>query len=108
MDSDQRHSTRKSLKATGRLLPERAPPLEMRTINVARDGMAIASKEPVIEGAHCQVQFAIPVDGTARQVDAGARVVFCVYAGQSEFKAGLRFIDLDPNATAVIAGYLNH
>lgn len=108
MDSDQRHSTRKSLKATGRLVPDRSPPLEMRTINVARDGMAIASREPVVEGAHYQVHFDITVDGTRRQVAAGARVIFCVYAGQSEFKAGLRFIDLDQNATAAIAGYLSH
>ena len=108
MDSDQRHSTRKSLKATGRLVPDRSPPLEMRTINVARDGMAITSREPITEGAHCHVQFDIPVDGTARQVAAGARVVFCVYAGQSEFKAGLRFVELDQNATAAIVGFLDH
>ena len=108
MGSEQRHSTRKALKATGQLLLGRSPPLEMRTINVARDGMAIASREPVVEGAHYQVQFDLMVDGTAYQVAAGAKVVFCVYAGQSEFKAGLRFIDLDPPSTAAIAGFLNH
>lgn len=89
-------------------MPDRSPPLEVRTINVARDGMAITSREPITEGVHCQVQFDIPVDGTARQVAAGARVIFCVYAGQSEFKAGLRFVELDQNATAAIVGFLNH
>ena len=106
--SEQRHSLRKALKATGRLMLDRSPPLEMRTINVARDGMAISSREPVVEGAHYRVHFDLMVDGTIRQVAAGARVIFCVYAGQSEFKAGLRFIDLDPPSTAAIAGFLNH
>lgn len=108
MTSEQRHSTRKALKANGRLLLDALPPLEVRTINVASDGMAIASREPVVEGAHYRVHFDVTVDGTAYQVAAGAKVVFCVYAGQSEFKAGLRFIDLDPRSTAAIAGYLNH
>jgi hypothetical protein len=108
MDSDQRHSTRKSLKASGTLITGRAPALEMRTINVARDGMAISSREPVIEGAQYRVHFDLPVDGAPVGVDAGARVIFCVYAGQSEFKAGLRFIDLDPPSTAAIAGFLGH
>lgn len=108
MDSEQRHSSRKALKAVGKLVPDRSPPMEMRTINVARDGMAIASREPVEEGALYRVHFDVPIDGTAYKVAAGARVIFCVYAGQSEFKAGLRFVDLDPPSTAVIAGYLNH
>ena len=108
MDSEQRHSTRKALKASGRLVPDRAPPVEMRTINVARDGMAIASREPVVEGAHYKVLFDVTVDGRAYQVAAGAKVIFCVYAGQSEFKSGLRFVELDPPSTAAIAGYLNH
>lgn len=108
MDSDQRHSTRKALKANGKLLPDQAPPLEMRTINVARDGMAIASREPVVEGALYKVHFDVVVDGRAYKIAAGAKVIFCVYAGQSEFKSGLRFVDLDPPSTAAIAGYLNH
>ncbi len=108
MESDQRHSSRKSLKSVGKLVLDRLPPLEMRTINVARDGMAISSREPIVEGAHYRVLFDVPVDGTAYQVAAGARVIFCVYAGQSEFKAGLRFIDLDPPSSAAIAGFLSH
>ncbi|MBC7513709.1 MAG: PilZ domain-containing protein [Herminiimonas sp.] len=108
MDSEQRHSTRKALKANGRLLLDASPPLEMRTINVASDGMAIAAREPVVEGAHYRVHFDVTVDGTAYQVAAGAKVVFCVYAGQSEFKAGLRFVELDQRSTAAIAGFLGH
>lgn len=108
MNSDQRHSTRKALKANGRLMLDASPPLEMRTINVASDGMAIASREPVVEGAHYQVLFEVPVDGTACPVAAGAKVVFCVYAGQSEFKAGLRFVELDSRSTAAIADYLGY
>ena len=108
MDPEQRNSSRKALKATGQLILEHSPPVSMRTINVARDGMAIASAEPVIEGAQYRVNFDIPVDGVVRSVAAGAKVVFCVYAGHSEFKSGLRFIDLDPPSTAAIAGYLSH
>ena len=108
MDSEQRHSTRKALKAHGKLLLDSSPPLEMRTINVASDGMAIASREPVVEGAHYRVHFDVTVDGTAHQVAAGAKVIFCVYAGQSEFKAGLRFVELDQRSTAAIADFLGH
>ena len=108
MNSEQRHSTRKALKANGRLLLDASPPLEMRTINVASDGMAIASREPVVEGAHYRVQFDVTVDGTAYQIAAGAKVVFCVYAGQSEFKAGLRFVELDQRSTAAIDVFLGH
>jgi hypothetical protein len=106
MSTEQRNSVRKALKATGQLVLDRAPPLEMQTINVARDGMAITSQEPVLEGAHYQVLFDVTVGGVAYAVTAGAKVVFCVYAGQSEFKSGLRFIELDANSTAAIAGYL--
>jgi len=108
MDTEQRHSTRKALKSDGRLLLGCSPPQPMRTINVARDGMAITSSEPVVEGAHYRVCFNVVVDGAAFRIDAGAKVIFCVYAGQSEFKAGLRFIDLDPPCTAAIAGFLSH
>lgn len=108
MDSEQRHSTRKALRAKGKLMLDSLPPLEMRTINVASDGMAIASREPVVEGAHYRVHFDVTVGGTAHQVAAGAKVIFCVYAGQSEFKAGLRFVELDQRSTAAIADFLGH
>lgn len=106
MSSEQRHSTRKALRAIGQLRPDRSAPMEMQTINVARDGMAISASKPVVEGEHYRVNFDIPLNGRAFQVEAGARVIFCVYAGHSEFKAGLRFIDLDPPSTAAIAGYI--
>ena len=108
METDQRHSTRKALKTIGQLVPERSPPLNMRIINVARDGMAIASNVPVIEGAHCRVLFNLTVDGKTCQIAAGAKVIFCVYAGHSEFKSGLRFVELDSPATEAIVGFLSH
>ena len=108
MDTEQRNSNRKALKATGQLVLDQFPPVSMRTINVARDGMAIASTEPVVEGAQYRVNFEITVDGVSRTVAAGAKVVFCVYAGHSEFKSGLRFVELDPPSTAAIAGFLGH
>lgn len=108
MNSEQRTSERKALKATGHLTLDRSPPLEMRTINLARDGMAISAPERVIEGAHCLVDFDLILNGQAHQISVGARVIFCVYAGQSQFKAGLRFVDLDSPSSAAITNYLSH
>jgi hypothetical protein len=108
MNPEQRTSGRKALKSTGHLTLDRSPPLAMRTINLARDGMAISAPERVIEGAHCLVDFDLVLDGEPHQISVGARVIFCVYAGQSQFKAGLRFVDLDLSSSAAITSYLSH
>lgn len=108
MDAEQRNSNRKALKTTGQLRLDMLPPVMMHTINVARDGMAITSEEPVVEGAHYRVHFDIPVNGVTCPVAAAAQVVFCVYAGHSEFKSGLHFTDLDSPSAAAIVCFLGH
>jgi hypothetical protein len=93
MYAEKRNSDRKALIATGNLKQGAKAAADIETINVARDGMAISAHQKIIEGEPCEVKFEMTVDGATHRLSLRATAMFCVYAGQGAYKAGLKFID---------------
>lgn len=106
MYAEKRNSDRKALVAAGNLKQGAKAAATIETINVARDGMAICAHQKIVEGEPCVVKFAITVDGATHRLSLSATAMFCVYAGQGAYKAGLKFIDVGSDADSLISRFL--
>ena len=106
MYSEKRNSSRKALVASGNLKQGAKAPASIETINVARDGMAICAHQKIVEGAPCVVRFDMTVDGATHRLSLRATAMFCVYAGQGAYKAGLKFIDVGSDDDSLISRFL--
>ena len=105
---EKRHSDRKAFVASGDLKQGRAAAAKIETINVARDGMAISAHQKIVEGEPCEVKFEMTVDGATHRLSLRATAMFCVYAGQGAYKAGLKFIDIGSDVDNLISRFLAH
>ena len=103
---EKRQSDRKALVASGDLKQGRSAVARIETINVARDGMAISAHHKIVEGEPCEVKFEMTVDGATHRLSLRATAMFCVYAGQGAYKAGLKFIDIGTDADTLISRFL--
>ena len=107
MYSEKRHSNRKALIAAGNLKQGGKAAASIETINVARDGMAICAHQKIVEGEPCLVKFDMTIDGATHRLSLRATAMFCVYAGQGAYKAGLKFIDIGSDADSLISRFLS-
>ena len=107
MYSEKRNSDRKTLVASGNLKQGAKVTASIETINVARDGMAISVHRQITEGQPCVVKFNITIDGATHRMSLRATTMFCVYAGQGAYKAGLKFIDIGSDADLLISRFLS-
>jgi hypothetical protein len=106
MDLEKRRSLRKALVSSGRLRSEAAAPLSITTINLAADGIAISASGKVFAGTQYTIDFEIVISGKPCPVTAVTEAMFCVYAGDGVFKAGLKFMELDPHTASLISQFL--
>jgi hypothetical protein len=107
MDQDKRQSLRKALTSSGKLTRDGKRPAQIETINVAQEGIAISAHEKIVEGALYKIGFTLPLDGASHDLVVRANAVFCVYAGQSIYKAGLKFVEVDADAAELISKFLS-
>lgn len=106
MHSEKRNSQRKVLIASGNLKQGTNAPASIETINVARDGMAIRAHQQILEGQPCLIKFDMIIDGATYRLALRATAMFCVYAGQGAYKAGLKFIDVGADTDSLISRFL--
>ena len=106
MYCEKRQSDRKALFASGDLKQGHAATAKIETINLARDGMAISAHQKIVAGEPCEVKFDMTVDGATHRLSLRATAMFCVYAGQGAYKAGLKFIDMRSADDSLISRFL--
>lgn len=105
MESDNRQSTRKVLKTKAQLSIEESRPVEVRTIDISVDGLGLLLPGPVTPGQPGKIVVNMYFDGKAHIVSAVGKITYCVFSG-GEFRAGFKFVRLEPAAPGAISAYL--
>lgn len=76
---------------------------EVQLWDLAVDGASLVSPRPIAQGSTAELRFVLP--GQAEEVVAPARVVYSSYQAPGEFRVGLSFQHLPPQAAAAIAAF---
>ena len=80
--------------------------LEAETVDLSLGGICLHVGTPVRLAQLCAVRFDVAEEGARRKILAMGQVVYCDADAPERFKAGIKFIKLDPQDVAVIAGLL--
>lgn len=82
-----------------------AAPMPARTFDLGLAGMSVTAGHKVEVNTTGQVVFEMLVDGKPQIITCRARVNHCIFSGD-EFKIGLVFMPLPPEATAAITKFM--
>lgn len=102
---DNRGATRKVLTAKAQLSINNEQPIEARTIDIGADGVALLLPGPVSPGQQGRVIVNMYFGGKAHLVNAAVKVTFCVFSS-GQFRAGFKFVGLEPTGLSSISAYL--
>lgn len=105
MQNDQRTSARKILKVKAKLMIDGVPPVAVRTVDIASNGMSVAVEEPCRTGLMCTIAFDLLLDGKPTPINARSKIAYCILSG-GQFKVGLTFQNLDMGASSAISKFL--
>lgn len=103
--TEQRKSARKILKVRALLAMDGQAPRQVRTVDVAANGVSVTVAEPVAAGQLGQVGFDLLVDGRTAPVAGRVKVAYCIFSND-EFKIGLQFLNLDVNGMNQLQRFL--
>ncbi len=107
MDVDNRQSPRKVLRIKAILTVEGSARWTVRTMDIGKYGMSLNDiARPLAPGQEVHVAFEMAFSGKVHNVSVNARVSHCTDTKLDGFKAGLQFVDLDPEVTAMLGQYL--
>jgi hypothetical protein len=106
MSKDQRQSERKVLRVRARLTLDGAEPVWIQTADIGKFGMGLA-RIPASLPANAQglVQFEVTLNGKIQNVGMRVRIAYCIPV-DTEFKAGVQFLDLQSPGALLIAQYV--
>jgi len=102
---DQRQGARKILRVRAMLVMDGGAPMAARTFDLGLAGMSVTMEYKVEPGQAGQVVFEMLVDGKPQVITCRAKVSHCIFSGD-EFKVGLVFQPLAPEATAAITKFV--
>lgn len=105
MFNEQRQTVRKVLKVKAVLAMQDAPPVTVRTVDVAASGVCITAPAPVPMGAAGKVSFDLYHDGKNSAIAAKVKATYCIFSN-GEFKIGFQFTNLELSAMSALAKYL--
>jgi hypothetical protein len=100
-----RRSNRKVLKVKANLTMEGAASVACRTVDVAGDGVCLVVADSVGNGAIGMVRFELFHAGKVTEVNARARVQYCILTG-GEYKVGFQFVNVGLSAMAALSRFL--
>ena len=103
--SEQRRSNRKVLKVKANLTMEGGASVACRTVDVGGDGVCLVVADSVGAGAIGMVGFELFHAGKVTEVNARARVQYCILTG-GEYKVGFQFVNVSLSAMAALSRFL--
>jgi hypothetical protein len=103
--NEQRQAVRKVLKVKAVLEIDDAPAVTVRTVDVAQNGMCVATAAPVRMASTGKLVFVIYHDGQGSTIHARVKSTYCVFSN-GEFKIGFQFTNLGLSDVSALAKYL--
>jgi hypothetical protein len=107
MDIDKRHSARKVLRIKAILTVGGSAKWNVNTMDIGKYGMSLTGiARRLAPGEEVHVAFEMAFSGKIHNIGVSARVSHCTDTRTDGFKAGLQFLDLDPDMTTMLGQYL--
>ena len=107
MDVDKRQSARKLLRIKAVLTVNGSVRWNVRTTDIGMYGMCLNDIARALEpGQEVHVAFEMAFSGKVHNVSVNARVSHCTDTKTDGFKAGLQFIDVEPEVSVMLGQYL--
>jgi hypothetical protein len=94
LQTEQRWTKRKVLKARAALTMHGAETVPTRTVDLGGNGMSVAMPYPMSIGGKGTIKFDLMVEGKVKPISANVHVIYCIYSA-GEFKIGFKFLNLD-------------
>ena len=101
---NRRAEARKALRVPATLVC-REVSRQVRTLDVARDGICLCVARPIAPGSRCTVTFDVPLDDGPVTVTAALKTVYSSYSSADEFTIGGRFIELDARVAEILGRF---
>lgn len=107
MDIEKRQSPRKVLRIKAILTVGGSAKWNVTTMDIGKYGMSLTGiAKKMAPGEEVHVAFEMAFSGKIYNIGVNARVSHCTDTRTDGFKAGLQFLDLDPELTAMLGLYL--
>ncbi|TMH30978.1 MAG: PilZ domain-containing protein [Betaproteobacteria bacterium] len=104
-ETNRRVTPRKVLRRAAIVTPPDGVERSVSTWDLGLDGMSVLSSRPISPGTKCMVRFEVPLRGSAVDVSAQVKSVYCSFMGADGFKVGMVFIHLDASSATAISDF---
>ena len=95
---EKRRSDRKVVEAKGSLTLDGAV-LSMEAMDLSLGGLSLRANKQLGVGKECHVSFSLAPQSAT--ISATARIVYCFYTGEQDFRAGLEFLTVSTGSEAL-------
>jgi hypothetical protein len=102
---DQRHVSRKILRAKAMVVLDGAPPAPARTLDICQSGISLTMGHMVQAGQTGNVSFEMFIDGKPQIITCRSKVTYCIFSGD-DVKVGFQFIQPDQATLAIITKFM--
>ncbi len=103
---ESRDSQREAIRVDARLRLPGGATLETKTIDMSHDGIGFFSSRSLPQGEDCPVFVDLSARGAQMELHVVGRICHCREQASGKYRVGLRFVDLDADASELLAAVL--
>jgi PilZ domain len=104
--AERREKPRGVIRVKARICLDEDSPLEVDTIDLSANGLAITSKRPLNVDQECTVELGIGVPEIARPPTLRASVRYCARLREDKYRIGMKFTTVSVEAAELIVAVL--
>lgn len=95
---EMRSHFRAPLKQAAKVLIDDATPKTVTTLDISVLGLGILVSYPLRPGESCVCALDLQLEGQSRRINAWGTVVYSIAHDSGNFRAGIKFSDIDPTS----------
>jgi c-di-GMP-binding flagellar brake protein YcgR len=80
---------------------------EAHTVDISSGGACIVAPYQLTAGQQCVIHLELSACGSDHKMQLVGRVCYCNRSGTSQFRVGMRFVQLDDTAASFVAAILS-
>jgi c-di-GMP-binding flagellar brake protein YcgR len=104
---ERRVDARKSVRVRAKITVPGKSVLPSHTMDLSCRGASVTLPFELAQGQPCLIDLELEACGAMSAFHIAAEVRYCVQMGKARFRAGMRFGEIDPATSALIASALN-
>jgi methyl-accepting chemotaxis protein len=95
---EKRAAPRIPLHVTAQLVIEGSSPVNVKTVDVSKNGICVLANLTIENGQRCHLAFSVPIGTGSKEVKVTAKAVYCIKSGRDGFMIGMQFVENAMNA----------